>query len=282
MRISKPYDKTYTDMAMEFDKEFYTPNRDDSKLYSYVYLLFYMLASKRGFFPYRKDDVEGYAYFASAIIYTRMVRMEKKGVKYKSVLNYIKACLPGTKVQYQNATFDTVLGPNMDKGKFDSYGFYDRFSSEIQSQYNTGMEDELVEVLSDSVRFIKEEVSNSPYGKDPLMCNNLRMSLMLTFLSQITLPNSVIAKLNKELPLGYVKFTRAVSDALLKEAKTPVVLWRLNDKYADYVRILLTRVKERVSEEFKDAKKSFDLSDDTIADIMATAYATYDSREEAE
>ena len=50
MLYSKSENKKYTEMAMEFDREFYTPNRDDAKLFKYMYLIFYMLACKGNFF----------------------------------------------------------------------------------------------------------------------------------------------------------------------------------------------------------------------------------------
>ena len=50
MVYHKDKDKKYTDLCIEFDREFWKDERDDFKLFKSMYLVYYMIASKRAFF----------------------------------------------------------------------------------------------------------------------------------------------------------------------------------------------------------------------------------------
>ena len=42
-------EKKYVEMCQIFDKEFYEEDRDNAKLFKYLYLIFYMLACKENY-----------------------------------------------------------------------------------------------------------------------------------------------------------------------------------------------------------------------------------------
>ena len=86
MLYSKDANKKYTTMCKEFDEEFYTDNRDDNKLFGYMYLVFYMLACKSSYFQ-RFEDFDGYATYAAKTIYTRYIKYQRQGKQIKSLLN---------------------------------------------------------------------------------------------------------------------------------------------------------------------------------------------------
>ena len=268
MLYSKEENKKYTDMAQEFDREFYKPNRDDNKLFKYMYLIFYMLACKGNFFK-KFEDFDGYAQYAATKIYIRYLKKEKKGVKLKSVLNYCKSCKKHLKVDYQNETFEQVTKKDDSDVMTYRHVYRDNLGASCS---RASMLEDMTEVLNAfpaiATQVIYEE---SPYKNDKRFCKHLYQSCLLTFLSSITLTNSAIEKLTNK------QEAKVISDNYIikqyqKNLEESLILWHLPQDYSDIVILLVNKIRSRMSEEINSVIAANNIPDDVIDAIVASAY----------
>ena len=266
MLYSKEANKKYTEMAKEFDEEFYTPNRDDNKLYKYMYLIFYMLACKGDFFGTKFEEYDKYAQYSATKVYTRYIKNERKGKKFKSVLNYCKGCKSHLKIDFQNESFISVTK----LGDENVLAFKESYANTIS---NTFDRDELIydteTLLSKIPSIIKEVVNDTPYANDKLMSKRLYMSCLLSLLSGVTLPNDVIKSFNK-------KRTNVKDNLIIKQYQKNMsestMLWYLDEEFHDYVVMLVNKVRSILSKEINETKSSYLIPDDVVDSIISSAY----------
>lgn len=254
-------------MAKEFDEEFYTPGRDDNKLFKYLYLIFYMLACKGNYFT-KFEDYDGYAQYAATKIYARYLKKEKKGEQLKSVLNYAKSCKGHLKVDYQNETFEQVTK----EGDEDVQAFQQVYRDNLSTSYSrSDIIEDMTETLNSFPSIAKQVIKESPYKRDKSLCKNLYMSCLLTFLMSITLSNQTIERLNnkketKELSDSYVvkQYQRNLNESL--------VLWKLSSEYSDIVLMLVNKIRAKMSEEINEVVASNSVPDDVVDSIISSAF----------
>lgn len=270
MIYSKQENKKYTQMCKEFDEEFYTPHRDDNKLFKYLYLVFYMLACKSNYFQ-RFEDYDGYAQYAATKIYARYLKKEKNGIQIKSVLNYAKSCKSHLKVDYQNETFEQVTK----EGDEDVQAYQQVYRDNLSASYNReSIVEDMTETLKSFPVIAKQVIKESPYKKDKLLCKNLYISCLLTFLTSITLSNQTIERLNNK------KESKEVSDSYVvkqyqRNLDESLVLWKLHSDYSDCVLMLVNKIRAKMSEEINDIVASNSVPDDVIDSIIASAYGDF-------
>ena len=268
MLFSKQENKKYTDMAKEFDNEFYTPNRDDNKLFKYMYLIFYMLACKGNFFK-RFEDFDNYAQYAATKIYIRYLKKEKKGIRLKSVLNYCKSCKNHLKIDYQNETFEQVTKKDDD----DVLTYRHVYRDNLGTSYSrANMVEDMNEVLNAFPKIAYQVIyEESPYKSDKRFCKYLYQSCLLTFLSSITLTNNAIDKLASK------QEAKVISDNYIikqyqKNLEESLILWHLPQDYSDIVILLVNKIRSRMSEEINSVVAANNIPDDVIDAIVASAY----------
>lgn len=267
MLYSKPEDKRYVDMCKEFDEEFYTPNRDNDKMFKYMYLTFYMLACKHNYFK-KFEDYDGYAQYAATKIFTRYLKKERQGVQIKSLLNYANGCIGHLKVDYQNENFEQVT----QEGDEDVCLFEQSYRDAIRVNYN---KDDLMmdteELLRTIPQIARRVLDESPYKTNKLILKRLYMSCMLTILDSVTLPKCVLDKVqikkeNKDLKDNYIikQYQKNMQDAL--------ILWDLDDDYSDIVKLLVNKIRSEMSSEINAVSASYAVPDDVIDAIISSAY----------
>lgn len=192
---SKPKDTSYTDMAIYIDKHIYSGDYDENLVYEYLYLIIYMLACKAKYFA-KYEDYDDFALYMSSRVYMRLVDKrqfqsipsEKKLNKIKSVLNFIKHLLYPMKVDFQKENHTTLLNPDYDEG-LDSGKLYDNTVESIKSDYKNGLSDDIIIIINELPKIIKDEINNSPYKEDAITSKNIYYSCILSLLSNITLNN---------------------------------------------------------------------------------------------
>ena len=288
--FNKPHGLKYTDMAIYIDEhlnevtEINANPEVEMKIYEYLYHLFYALAYKAGYFSDMRyyDD---YSLYCAGQMYMMLHRkmtntgqtMHGKEIKpVKSVLNYVKSVLYPWKINFQRQYFHTVLNP--EEGH-DTQILLDDIKNSIQSQYSLPTEscwEAAVEALPSLIATVMYE---SPIMRDQLLCKRIRTSVMLTLLDQMTLPNNLQRRweeANKEGNEATKVLTNKVM-TVYDANKENVILWHLDEKYSNYVKILTTRVKKEFSKELSYFIHENDLSDEMLDDIMKTAYTTYDN-----
>jgi hypothetical protein len=268
MLYSKPYNKSYTALAMEFDAEFYSGHRDDNKLYRYMYLLYYMLSCKKKYFQ-KFEDYDAYSQFAATTIYMRFIKKEKQGEKIKSVLNYVKSTLYSLKVMYQNDTFNEVWTEE-DKN---SGSMKSAMGARVQADYNEDLRVALIDGFKQLPKLVQQTIQETPYKNDALMCQKLYLSCMLSLIKAFT-PTAKVEEKMKDVNKD--------SDAVLlksinKDRDTSIVLWHLDSKLTNYIQTLTNKVRVLLSKEIEATRKSYILEDNVLDAILNSVYDDYDT-----
>lgn len=283
MLYTKPHNMKYTDMAIYIDAHVpdiiennKNPNIEEN-IFKYLYLICYTFACKKKFFQ-KFEDYDGYALYAASQFY---LRLKNQYIKYKedpannkpikSCLNYINNVLYPLKVNYQKQTFFEVIQPEVEKN-FNVTTMSNKIREGIQSDYRYGIEEEMESSFKILPLIIKRVCNETPYVKDKLMMKNIYMSCLLSFLNNITIPNIILQKAVSKNKLDYAYLNKIYT----KEESNCIILWHIDESMASFIRLLLNKIKKEFSKELEDTKNSFDLDNNTLDDILASAYATYD------
>lgn len=272
MTFNKPKNMSYVDMAIYFDAHIKDDPRNDSLLYEYLYHLVYMLACKSRYF-HKFEDYDQFALYAATKIYMRVIR----NIKVKSILNYVKAVLYPMKVDYQKEAFNEILNPDVDK-RINPDAIKSTMQDRIQADYSYGLSDALIEHMKLIPKYIRDVVNDTPYKDDALTSRRIYMSVLLTFLSSVTLSNLDIERLRRREEKGLDNDNNIVK-LFNKERNKDVILWRLDSSMKDYISVLTIKVRKKFGQELMDVRKSFELSDDDLNAIMLSAYQTDNMKE---
>jgi hypothetical protein len=279
MTYNKPYNVTYTQMAMFFDKNIKNPNRDDNLLYEYVYHIVYMLANKSKYFHYY-EDYDEFSLYAANKIYMRAINQDNKEKPIKSILNYIKAVIYPLKVDYQKETYDEIINPDVDD-RINGEKLKSSIQAPIIADYQEGMMDEIYKQLDYLPKYIKEVVDESPYKEDKLTCRRLYMSVLLSFLSGVTISNHSIQKL-KRREIKSLETDDTTIKLLDKEKGKSTLVWRLEESLENYVGVLTNKVRKKFGRDLIEIKKSYTLPEEDLNAIMMSAYNTDQNDNEEE
>ena len=272
MRFTKPEGKKYTDLCIEFDKEFYEPDRNDEKLYGYMCIIFRMLAFKKNFFR-NYADYDKFATFASTICYIRFIKKQADGERVKSLLNYAKASLYGLKVMYQNEAFNMTTEIDED-GEFVNDSIYETMKQSVQSDYSRDyMVSEIYDELSHIVEIIDDMIDESPFAGNKRTRRNVRISTMLTLLSQMTLRNESLQRLNAKRDTSANRDDEYYIRLLETERLEEPIVWNLNDSMKPYIGVIVNKVRTRLGEEINETRNKYTLPDDALENIIASAYS---------
>lgn len=106
------------------------------------------------------------------------------------------------------------------------------------------------------------------------MYRKLYLSVFLTFLDDITLPNKSLHRFKSYIAQSpsIRKMTERVYAEYSSNAK-PAILWHLDPRFENYVRILVKKIKSEFSKEVEYYIHGDDISEDLLEDMM---YAVYD------
>lgn len=260
-------DKRYVDMCKIFDEEFPKEDRDDNKLYRYVYLVFYMLACKNNFTFKRFEDYDSFAQFAATTIYLRFLNKLKKGEKVKSLLNYAKSTIKFLKIMWQNREFCEVLDPKLG---IDTDNLQRNMREYVQADYNQGREIDIEESLSSISEVVSEVVNESQYKNDKVILQRLKISVLLSLLNSITLPKHILKQIR-----GRKKYLTddEVIESLEVERDNCIILWKLKPDMKNYVKLLVNKVRQTIGKDINETSQAYELPDDVIDSIIASAYA---------
>lgn len=287
----KPPRMKYTDMAIYIDKhisEVTNPGENpdvETLIYQYLYHLYYALSCKAHYFK-KMQDYDSYALYAAAQTFLTLrdrwqhkgeIRGDKKVEPIKSSLNYVKTLLYPFKVNYQQAEFMVVMDPEKNT-KQDTFELERNLRASIQSDYNWGLEDAFTDCIEQIPRIAWKVVHTTPYRRNRLMCHCLYISCLLSLISSITLSQKATAAVDKSSD-GTTALIKQMD--LNNRRPEATVLWHLSPLYTDYVKVLVARIKQKVDDVFTNTKQSFELTETVIDDILNSAYATYEAKNEA-
>ena len=280
MTYNKPDNLKYTDMAIYIDANIDKileagKNPDvESTIFQYIYFICYVLACKKKFF-HNFEDYDYYSLYAAGQIFLLLRNKYNRGKSpneiskpIKSSLNYIKSVLYPFKVNYQKQNFQEIIKPEIHKD-IDVEGIASKLRDSVQADYNYDMQESLMFVFKQLPQIIKKVVNETPYTKDKIMIKNLYFSCLLSLINNITLPNQTLKnkRANKEIRL--IENQNNYEDYIL--------LWHLEKTMHDYIKLLVNKIKILFTHEFEEVKNSFTLDENTINDILDSAYADYDT-----
>lgn len=275
MIFNKPNNKRIVDLCIEFDKLF-PLEKDDAmhtKLYSYLYLIYYSLGRKKAYFKLY-EDYEGYAHYAATTIYLRFLKKQKNGEPINSVRNYAESTLNPLKVAYQNENFREVINSEVDDS-IDTGALTSILKEQIQSEYNYGLSEEMEEVLSRIPQLIKKAIKETPFRTDKLMCHRLYMSCLISLLKSFTLSNSTKRKLGHKSN-GNAQDDNIIIAAYKKDRYSNATVWHLPESYTNYIQFLTNKVRVITSSQLEETQHSYDLDDGVLDTIMMSAYEAPD------
>ena len=286
--FNKPPNLKYTDMCIYIDEHLNeiieTGSHPDveSKIFEYLYHVVYALACKGTFFPHKFDEYNDFALFSAGelfLCFRNKLRNEGKEVRgkivqpIKSSLNFIKSVLFPLKDNYQKQTFSQIFNPEVGQ---DTSVIESDLRTSVQCEYLPEFETSLKEVFFDfKDKGYKHILLKTPYRRDKVFIKKLYISCMLTLLYQWTLPTKLNVKLSKKASnINYsVKYLEN------SEFQNEIILWHLDEKYHDYVKLMVNKIKHYITNEVEDTRSYYELGDETIDNILKTAYATYDDIE---
>lgn len=284
--FNRPRGLKYTDMAIYIDNNLQyiaEPNlypEIESRIYEYIYHIVYALACKSGYFK-NFADYDLFSCYAASELFLSMRKKQmnagkevrgKEVIPVKSSLNFIKATIFPLKVNYQRDTFATILDPKINE----EVDLIETSAREnIQRDYRNDLEESYIDALKCIPQFINEVIAETPFRSDPLVCKKLYLSIILTLLNDITVPNKLKNKLKKKLDGNLAnKYKIKLSDAYTDNINSEII-WHIDEDISSYIRLLVRKVKKKFSCELNYYIHANDLSDELLDSIMANAYDTY-------
>lgn len=177
------------------------PRSTEDQLVKYLYFIVDSLAKTKKYFP-RYSDYDDYALYCAGeyfIIFRNKLQRAgeisrgKEIVPVKSCKNYIDNTMYAYKVLFQRHTYDACIIPEMVSN---SDLLADNFRENIRQQYLVSFHDMLPEILENLPTKIKNLLRKEcPYKYDDVMIEKIYISIMLTFVKNITLPNKLLNKI---------------------------------------------------------------------------------------
>lgn len=267
MLYSAKGNEKYTDLAIFFDENFYSDKRDDEKCYRAMYLIYYMLACKKQYFR-TYDDYDTFAQTAATTVYIRFLNKWRKGERIKSILNYAKATVYPLSLSYKKQEYNESIVSKEDPSLLWTYKIKMRES--IQEQYNEGLPDSIVESFKEIPEMIREILDETPYANDKIAYMRLYKSCLISLIKSFTLSKYSEESLDKRNEKDLDVSVEFLSKTFKREQEDATTLWRLEESMKDYVELLITKIKYRITDEINDVIRSYSLSVDTIDDILTS------------
>lgn len=270
----------HSKMAIYFDENFWSEDRNDFNCYKYMYLIIYMLIctgdikSKHPLSPCRNfNEYDKFAQFSTDTLYLRFLKKYHNGERVKSILNYCKATISPLKVMYNNEDFREINGDEYTTKKDSLIDYKDVMVSHVQSQSNQDKENAIIETFNNISKHIDEVIATTPYRKNKVMCKRLKLSCQLTLIKGFTLSDNDIEKL-EERQLRQTDNQETVLRIFNKEKTNSATLWRLEPSMSSYVLILTNKVRKKIIEDIREVRDYYEINDDTMDVILSSAWET--------
>lgn len=262
--FKKPANMKWVDLAIWIDNNFYKEGCDYNTAYTYIWLLGYMLASKRRYFNNQKD----YEDFASALAYTTYQRMSNTNkAPVKSVLNYMKSVLSFRRTAFNVQRRQKIIDPQFDED-WDSMSYIERCKSSYEASNRGDLFEGVSGVLKDTPKIIFNSIPRV-YRGDKVEFENIYISCLLSMLNRVTLPNSYNEKFekkfNESVNFDEVKFYKRYLD-------NDVILWNLPDHMSNVIAVVLNKTNNKIINEVKELSDDIKITDYEFTSIMSSGF----------
>lgn len=268
----------YVDMAIYIDHHVYSGEFDEELVYQYLYFLIYMLAKKKRYFSSEKS-YDDFSIWLATKMYIRLTdprqfEEDEKLEKITSVLNYIKGILYAKKVEFnQESNFQSTLGKFNSKyiKDFDDDALIDYYRPTVEARNKEIIQQSLIGIFETIPKMFELELRKSPYKNNKSVLNYLYLSCMLTFMDTITIPNRQLEKIEHAM----IKHPSVDISKYINNSKTNIILYNVPEYLKDYVKLIYTRVKNRVVDDIKDCISQYSLSTTELTAVVNSNYDTY-------
>lgn len=270
MFYKKPSNIRYWECAKYIDKNIHSPDRDENKLFEYMYHLFYILAVKSRFFQ-TSSDYDNYAIYGATQLFLRYKKEEdpKCTLKpIKSSLNYIKSILYPLKVNYQKDAFGQIFQKDALEGEVPTQLIDDK-TNEVRALNNNLLQVEYTHCITQITSTIKMVLNSTPYKDNPKMLHNLYLSCLLTFINTITMSKKNLKRfVNKEN--RYLPVDNLINQIYTEENKDNTILYHLDKSMTNYVSTLVNLMKKEIVKDLRYIIGSYELPDSVIKAILVS------------
>ena len=263
MLYSKPKNVTIIDMCIYIDNNAYVENHDSQKIFEYLYFISRYFAMKYRWFK-KIEYYDDFAIFSASRLYMRLVNKKQfddqnKMKPIKSILNYVKSTLYGTKVDFEQSYFYKTM--------FYEDEYYNKYNFENLLSYSNDFTNKVIfDMMLDSTSSLIYQCINSiSYKINSAIKFNLITSIKLTLLNQITLTSK-----SKEYLLN-LKSTNRIKDRNIDEAfdeiRDNVCLFHLDDSFKDIVLVIVRKIKKKFAFELIDLIPGNIINDNYFKDV---------------
>ena len=233
----KPHKLKYTDLAIWIDKNAYSDDCDENRLFEYLYHIFKMLATHDKFFK-RAQDYDDFALYAATKMFMRYKNPKQdintsRVQKIKSSLNYAKKLSYPLKIQYLHEAYNSVVS------ELDEEYVSNSLRSYIMSSVDALNVSYFKLYMMDIEKTARAFLTKIPYKENSSQWLCIYASVLLTFLNSITPTKKYkdqIETLNKSNIPHKDKFYDIGN-------KDIVVLYHLDESYHDYVLVLSNELR---------------------------------------
>lgn len=261
------------DMCKVFDEEFPREDRNDDKLFRYLYLIVYAVTLKEKpnwFKDY--DEYDAYAIYSTKVLYTRFIKQQREGKTLKSILNYFHGAMNGLRINFQKEEFAEII--DSEHNGFSSEKYLSDMQTSLSNEYyGEEKEFEITKLLKDIHKVARKVINESPYSRDKVMSHRLYISMLLTFLSNLTINNKAKSRFNKKVEKNPKDIDDTFTNLLEKEKQEKPILWKLDESMSDYVRLLVNKMKFKLAKDLRDIQNYYIIPEDVVTGIMASAYS---------
>lgn len=254
MIFKKPDDVTYTDMCIYIDENIYAGTYNENLVYQYLYHLIYMLAKQRQIFK-KHSYYEDFAIYAANRVFLRLTNKKQwelkedgtpKQEKIKSILNYIKNVLYPFKVDFEQSEYCQTISKDSFVQEVD-YNFNNLLKSAVDKLTFTEFGLTFNDISKTCCSFLK----TIPYRSSTSEWLNIYTSVMLTFLSNVTLTNRRLRRLNH-----LASTSRLTDDHLItayeEENLKKAILFHLPESMNDYIIVLARQLRHLIAKDLSD------------------------------
>ena len=271
--FKKPKDKSWTQLCIDIDREFYQPNADMDKMYSYIWLIAYMLICKAKYFS-EQSDREDFATLLSYSTYTRMADTSK--VPIKSVLNYMKSIISFRRMTYEAQKHQEILDQDFCP-KFDPVEFSNEQKRMLERQNHHIVETEIYDLIERTPKLIKKHIPKV-YRADKALFHNIYISCVLSLLNRLTIPSKLKAKHDSDLEQ---KPNYNSAGFYHKRVSGDLILWHLPKSFKSVIQVTLNKVYSKLTKEISEISTDGNISESEFNAMMASNFQTGGTSDEA-
>ena len=275
MTYSKPAGVSYTQMAIYIDQNIYSDNKDEEKLYTYLYHLAIMLATQGAYFSCA-EEYDQFGLFSATKLYLRYTNQKQfetnedgspKMKKIKSCLNYIKRIIYPYKVDFEmefnieNKDVDVIQLGGFDLGEhmIEQTSLFDSMSYSF--------------TLGEISSIVRAHLKKIPCKTRSAEWMNIYMSCMLTLLNSMTLSNYQLKEFRKLKLPKYETLERLYTQLRYEDP----ILFHLDPSMSTYIRVLVAELRHVIAAELSWKGDFYISAEESMKNLICNSMGSEDN-----